>query len=352
MSTRLSVIIPALNEAAALPGLLDALGAQTRPPDEIVVADAGSTDGTVAEALARGARVVPGGRPGPGRNAGARAATGDVFLFLDADVLPAREFVAGVLDEFERESLDVATCLMEPLGGALHDRVITEAANVYLQIIEPFSPHAPGFCIVVKRRLHELIGGFDETVKMNEDHDYVQRAAVHGQFDLLTGVRIAVSMRRIEKEGLTRLAVKYLWCEMHALAGQPVYNMPFQYEFGAFPARPTDHGQWRSLIDIVQLREQLGRFDNPLLDLSERGRARLHELAHLEWLSAARGRMRLMLEPPDLAVLSRYLQQRQALLRLARRPLRERLARLQNLQGDALRESIRFLDWERLRKRD
>ena len=84
----LSVIIPALDEAECLPGLLDSLAAQDRRPDEVIVADAGSTDGTAEIAAARGALVVPGGRPAAGRNAGAGAARGDLFLFLDADVVP------------------------------------------------------------------------------------------------------------------------------------------------------------------------------------------------------------------------------------------------------------------------
>lgn len=42
---KVSVIIPTLNEAAYLPHLLEALARQTRPPDEVIVADAGSEDG-------------------------------------------------------------------------------------------------------------------------------------------------------------------------------------------------------------------------------------------------------------------------------------------------------------------
>ncbi|OGO45961.1 MAG: hypothetical protein A2W37_03645 [Chloroflexi bacterium RBG_16_63_12] len=51
--SQLSVIIPTLNEVHTLPGLLDALTAQTRRPDEIIVADAGSKDGTAELARAR-----------------------------------------------------------------------------------------------------------------------------------------------------------------------------------------------------------------------------------------------------------------------------------------------------------
>lgn len=66
----ISVVVPALNEAAYLPNLLEALAAQTRPANEVIVADAGSTDGTPEIARRYGARVVKGGSPAAGRNAG------------------------------------------------------------------------------------------------------------------------------------------------------------------------------------------------------------------------------------------------------------------------------------------
>jgi glycosyltransferase involved in cell wall biosynthesis len=350
MPERLSVIIPALNEAASLPALLAALAAQTRRPDEVIVADAGSQDGTDELAHAQGARVVPGGRPAAGRNAGARAATGVLLLFLDADVRPQPDFIARLLSEFAREGCAIATCLLEPPGEALADRILAEATNVYLQVVQPFSPHAPGWCILVRRAIHEAIGGFDESLKLAEDHDYVQRAAQVGDFGVLSGVRLAVSMRRLEKEGLTRLAFKYLWCEMHALAGRPIYSTPFEYEFGSFePAARESAGEtagetagarWRRLIDVEQLREQLGRFDNPLQRLSAGSVGRLESLLRIDWLDATRDRFRLALDTNDLMILYRYLRRREALLRLNDRTLRERLAR--HLQTDAIRESIRL----------
>jgi glycosyltransferase involved in cell wall biosynthesis len=343
--TRLSVIIPALNEAVALPGLLTALAAQTRPPDEIIVADAGSTDGTRALAAAAGARVVQGGRPGPGRNAGARAATGDLFLFLDSDVLPGPEFIANALAEFESGGYGVATSLNEALSDSASDQIIMEATNLYLQVVQHLSPHAPGYCIFCKRAIHEAIGGFDEKVKLAEDHNYVQHAAQHGEFGVLTHARIAVSMRRVEKEGLTRLAFKYLWCEMYALAGKPIYTTPFEYEFGAFG--PAAAGHSRRLIDIAQLREQLGHFENPLLRLNTAASARLDHLLQQEEERAADAWdwVQVQLEPPDLEALRRYLHRRHALTRLMSgrlgQPVRETVARLQTRP---LKESIRLKD--------
>lgn len=282
-----SVIIPTLNEAAYLPGLLEALSRQTRQPDEIIVADAGSTDGTAELARARGATVVRGGMPGPGRNAGARAAKGDVFLFFDADVLPPPDFIERALGEFTREGYAAATSPMEALDGDPTDQIIIEATNLYMQVARPISPRAPGFCILARREAHQAIGGFDESLKMCEDHDYVQRASQYGKFGILTSVRIPVSMRRLEKEGLAQLALKYLWCEMYTLAGKPVRSTPFEYEFGAFQPATLSRGHF--VIDIAELRAQLGRFENPIRRLSRMGLDQLHRLAEFDGDSAILG---------------------------------------------------------------
>lgn len=348
MPDRLTVIIPALNEAAFLPPLLDSLNAQTLAPHEIIVADAGSTDGTVAAAEARGARVVPGGMPGPGRNAGAAAATGDILLFLDADVRPGPDFIAGILREFADSDSDVATCLVTPLDGTTADHLITDAVNLYLQVMQPISPHAPGFCIIVKRSLHQQISGFDASLKMAEDHDYVQRASAHGNFAVLTSVAIPVSMRRLEKEGLVQLAFKYLWCELHALTGRPVRETPFDYQFGAFGEAAETGLTWATaLVDVGALRSALGKFDNPLDTFTPPDLSRLRALATRDTWAALERRMQLPaldfdLEPPDLKVLQRYLRMRLAVIPRLRR-LRARWHTLTAGVESDVREIIRWL---------
>ena len=84
----------------------------------------------------RGAIVVRGGRPGPGRNAGARAATGDLLFFLDADVAPRPDFFEKALNEFERSGFVVATTLTTALENDLPNQVLAEAANLYLQVVQ------------------------------------------------------------------------------------------------------------------------------------------------------------------------------------------------------------------------
>ena len=273
----LSVIIPTLNEGKYLPGLMDALNEQTCRPDEIIIGDGGSHDDTMTLALARGAIVVGGGNPAGGRNAGARVAKGEIFQFFDADVLPHPDYIARAVDEFIKAGYAIATSLIEPLDGEPGDRVYTDAVNLYRQIVRTTVPHAPGYCILVRREVHEAIGGFDETLKLSEDQDYVRRASQYGEFGILTSARLTVSMRRIHKEGLPALAIKYLWCELQALEGKPVRSLPFEYEFGDFEETTSERAH--SLIDIGELRAQLGDFENPLQYLSRAGKRQLERLA-------------------------------------------------------------------------
>src|SRR3989441_11539274 len=84
---RISVVVPTWNEAKYLPALFESLRRQTVPPDEVIVADSGSSDGTAEVARAAGAVVLEGERrgPGEGRNRGAAVAAGDGLLLMSRD---------------------------------------------------------------------------------------------------------------------------------------------------------------------------------------------------------------------------------------------------------------------------
>ncbi len=116
--TFVSVVIPARNDAAMLATCLDALARQTRPADEIVVVDNGSSDATAAIAAAAGARVVTEPIPGIPRasSAGYDAARGDLVARIDADSVCPPGWLAQAIAAFEKDPA--------ALGAHRHRRVL------------------------------------------------------------------------------------------------------------------------------------------------------------------------------------------------------------------------------------
>lgn len=229
----LSIVIPTYNEEEYLPRLLASIRSQRFEGYEIIVADAKSTDRTRAIAERFGARIVEGGMPGPGRNLGAAAAKGDLLLFLDADViLPDLDWLDRKVDQFRRRRLDAGTCMIKPLGGKVIDHVTHGVFNAHMMATQFTMAHAPGFCIFATKRLHDRIGGFDATIKLAEDHDYVDRASQVGRFRVMTGSRIRVSVRRFERDGRFAIYAKYLLAELYLMTGSQIRTDRFDYTFG------------------------------------------------------------------------------------------------------------------------
>ncbi len=229
-----SVIIPTLNEEVLLPYLLDDLRRQTFRDFEVIVADAGSQDSTREVARQGGARVVQGGMPAVGRNNGARAASGAFLVFLDADVRLQEDFLKSVHEELEERFLDLATCEFEPISHRKVDELLHDFSNLAVRIFQFTDPHAPGFCIIISRRLFQRVGGFNENLKMAEDHDLVKRASQLRPLRVLNRAKVQVSVRRLEKEGRLNLVSKYLSVELYRIFRGEIDKPIFDYQFGQF----------------------------------------------------------------------------------------------------------------------
>ncbi|MFH1712483.1 MAG: glycosyltransferase [Patescibacteria group bacterium] len=229
----LSVVIPTKNEEEFLPRLLRSIKQQSLQPKEVIVADANSDDRTREIAAAFGAKIVDGGMPGPGRNRGAEAASGDLIFFFDADVeLKNENFLKTAVEEMAWRNLDVVTADVVPIEGNKYDDVSHQIYNTYVRLWGRFHPHTPGFCILVKKDLHQRIGGFDETVTFLEDHDYAYRSNKTGRFGFLSDAKIHVSTRRQERDGRFSMATKYLLAELHYFTLGPIRHNAFNYTFG------------------------------------------------------------------------------------------------------------------------
>jgi len=233
---KISIIIPTKNEEELLPKLLRSIQLQNYDDYEVIVADADSSDRTREIASDYGARVVNGGMPGPGRNAGAGAASGDLFIFLDADVIIPPHFLSNLHKEMQERYIDVATCAIKPLSDIQLDRIIHKLINLTILANLRVDPKAFGFCIFITRRLFERIGGFDETIKVAEDNDLVKRASEFRPLKFLNSTFLHVSVRRFEKEGRLHYMAKGIGLNVYRIFKGEIRhdNEIVNYTFGGY----------------------------------------------------------------------------------------------------------------------
>jgi exopolysaccharide biosynthesis polyprenyl glycosylphosphotransferase len=185
----ISVIIPAYNAEGIIAEGLTALRNQTVPAAqyEVIVVDDGSEDRTVEVARQAGARVLamPHQGPAAARNAGVRAAHGEIVLFTDADCVPAPDWIEEMVRPF-REDPDVVG-----VKGRYKTRqrsIVARFAQIEfedryrrlerLQTIDFVDSHAAGF----RKQTFLAMGGFDPNfpVANNEDVELSYKLARAG----------------------------------------------------------------------------------------------------------------------------------------------------------------------------
>lgn len=209
---RVSIIVPTLNEESELAATIRALE-NLSGDKEILIADGGSTDSTVAIAEQFQARVVhaPRGR-GSQMHAAACQATGNVLWFVHADTKPP----PGAIGEIERALR--ANDVMGGNFGLVFDggsRAARQLTFVYPML------RLLGLCygdsgIFIRRDIYEQIGGF-RSLALFEDVDLLRRMRRAGRFVHLPS-RIVTSSRRFEQRNFTLMWLHWIslqvlyWC--------------------------------------------------------------------------------------------------------------------------------------------
>lgn len=207
----ISVIIPTLNEAGRLGGLLSGLAAQAGG-HQIIVADGGSTDGTVGIARRFGVELAP---PAGGRGAqlcsGARLARGEILLFLHADTL----FPADGLALIGR----VLAQTPEIVGGNF--RVLFDGQRPFSRWLTRFYAwlrrrglYYGDSAIFLRRAVFDEIGGL-RPIALMEDYDLARRLEKSGPTLCIEQSPVITSSRRFE--GRRAPAIVFGWLKIHAL---------------------------------------------------------------------------------------------------------------------------------------
>lgn len=176
-----SVVIPVYNGARFLGEAIESCLAQDRAPDEVVVVDDASTDGSAEVARSfDGVRVVEQAEnlgPSAARNRGAAIAQGSVLAFHDADdVMTQGRISRQVLDLVKHPEIDV-------LLGRQRILIAADQEVPYWAIAEHGHNGVLGvpFCsVTVRHAAFERIGGFDPSYRASEDLDLLFRCRAAG----------------------------------------------------------------------------------------------------------------------------------------------------------------------------
>ena len=208
----LTIVIPAKNEAKLIPRLLTALTNQTypkMPSTKVLVADAGSTDGTPEIVMSFRDRlnvsVVPGGLPSAGRNRGAALAETPYVLFMDADIEPASSsLIEDAMERAQRKQLQCVTTNILCQGGSLTDRLFYLTNNLFQYLSCIHKPFSTGMFMLFDRKRFAELGGFNEQVHFAEDYLLSQKVA-RSKFGIVRG-GVYTTNRRLTKMGHARVA--------------------------------------------------------------------------------------------------------------------------------------------------
>jgi glycosyltransferase involved in cell wall biosynthesis len=210
---RYSIIICAYNEEAYIHRCLHSVLHQTRPADEILVVNNASTDGTRAIAEAAGVQVVDEPRKGLviAREAGRRASTGDVLVYIDADCRAPRDWLERVAREFAGFDPPVAVTGpyrfydWDAVGRALvglYDLSIAPATHFLAQDVLGVGAILYGGNFAVRRAALAAIGGFDTSIEFHgEDTNLGRRLAKSGRVQLSPRCYVFTSARRYKVQG-------------------------------------------------------------------------------------------------------------------------------------------------------
>ncbi len=229
--SQLSVVIIGRNEGERLEHCIRSVQAMNDPPEgmELIYVDSASTDGSPARAKALGAQVlvVHPERPAAaiGRNAGWRAATAPLILFLDGDTIVDPDFVKAALSSFTDPKVAI-------VWGHLRERY--PHASVYQQALDldwVFPIGVSTFCggiALMRRHVLEEVGGFNSQLIAGEDQEICHRIRVQGHLILHIDQQMALhdlAITRWSQYWLRAIRTGYAFAEVPTL----LHDNPSQF---------------------------------------------------------------------------------------------------------------------------
>jgi len=214
MPQQISVIIPAHNEEKYLEKTLQSLRQQNFLDYETIIVCNGCTDQTVEIAqkyLNRNTKIIPQNIADVSlaRNIGAKEASGEILLFLDADTELEPSSLKTVVEEYNDKTA-VATTKTQPNIHKLKYKTITNLKNWYNQ--SSLYQGCSGVLICRKKDFHS-VGGYPVGIKVKEHRKLILKLKQLGEYQVIKTNAIT-SMRRFEQWGIAKTSL--FWAKQWA----------------------------------------------------------------------------------------------------------------------------------------
>lgn len=224
---RVCVITAALNEAQAIDDLLTALATQSRLPDEVIVADGGSADGT-REQCAMRAKTLPfpitvltiPGKIAKGRNSAISQTQAQVIAVTDADCVPGANWLRDLTDPIERGEADAVA------GGYYADPKTPLERAIATFTWVPLTDGSRRFLpshrsVAYLRGVWHALGGYNEHIDSGEDTSFDLQVERRFRWKSAPSAQVAWSPRKTIK--------KALWQQVFYGAGDGQAHIQLRY---------------------------------------------------------------------------------------------------------------------------
>jgi len=209
---KVTFVIPTLNEERRIARCVMAILPQLNEGDEIIVVDNGSTDKTNEIALKLGCRVVKESKRGlsNARNAGAKAACGDILCFIDADGKVSPDWLEQALQELSNPKISAVSGLNifqseDPVKKFWYNTWTVGAYTFVMSFHSLFSwTYLVSNNMAIRKSTFNVLGGFESVV--GEDfwlsHNFGKKRSFKGAVNLR--MRVNLSSRRFVQNGFLK----------------------------------------------------------------------------------------------------------------------------------------------------
>lgn len=182
---RVSVVVTVLNEAETIEKLLHSLAKQSKKPDEIIIVDGGSRDGTVPRIKDKELRIknkgislktiIKKGNRAVGRNEAIKQAIGDIILSADAGCVLDRNWVRNIIVPFKDSKIAVVAGFYQGMPKNIFEKCLIPYVLVMPDKVDPKTFLPASRSMAFRKSVWEKAGGFPESFSHNEDYVFAQK---------------------------------------------------------------------------------------------------------------------------------------------------------------------------------